>query len=111
MTLPPRISLLTLSLFVLLAVCASAAPFTPRGSDSPPPYGVGSTAWRFTSTLPQDATGVIELCYAEEGSAERILGRVDVRPFHSSSTEIPDVRILFTKTEVDGKPRLVLLVG
>jgi hypothetical protein len=104
-----RLKLAGLALLILTSLGASGAPFTPRGQDEP--YGVGTTAWRFASTLPQEAAGVIELCYVEDGSAERILGRVDVRPFRSSSSEIPNLRILFSKAEVDGKPRVVLIVG
>lgn len=100
---------LRIALFFIATAMAVAAPFTPLGPDEA--YGVGSTAWRFASSLSKDATGVIEICYAEEGSAERILGTVDVRPFRSSESKMPDLRILFTKTEIDGKEKVVLLVG
>jgi hypothetical protein len=94
---------------LFLATIASASPFTPLKPDEP--YGVISKAWRFASSLSQDANGVIELCYAEAGGAERVLGRVDVRPFQSSSPTVPDLRILFTTAEIEGKKRLILLVG
>src|SRR5664280_759973 len=92
-----------------LATVAFGAPFMPRAPDEG--YGIGSTAWRFVSSLSKDASGVIELCYAEEGIPERILGRVDVRPFRSSEEKMPDLRILFTKAEVEGKKMVILLVS
>ena len=67
--------------------------------------------WRFASSLSKEARGVIEFCYAEEGSAERVLGRLDVLPFQSSESKMPDLRILFTRAEVDGKKKVILLVG
>lgn len=90
-----------------------AAPFKPVTPDEPygEAYGVGTRSWRFASSLSHDATGTIEFFYVENGSAERMLGGVDVRPFQSSRTEAPDLRILFAKTEVDGRPRVVLLIG
>jgi hypothetical protein len=100
---------LCIPLFFAAAVAVIAAPFTPRGMDEA--YGVGCTAWRFVSHLPQDASGRIEICYAEEGSAARVLGTVEVRPFRSSEAKMPDLRILFTKAEIAGKPQVVLLVG
>ncbi len=85
------------------------APFKPIGPDER--YGVVSSSWRFASELSKDATGVIELCYAEEGSIVRVLGRVEVRPFDSSEAKMPDLRILFARAEIDGKKKIVLLVG
>jgi hypothetical protein len=97
-------------LLVLIATAAfAAAPFTPLQPDEG--YGVPSTAWRFASSLSKDATGVIEICYGEEGSTERVLGTVDVRPFLSSESKSPDLRILFTRTTLEGKEMVVLLVG
>ena len=93
-----------------LVTAAFGSPFTPR-----PPLeenlNVTTTMWRFASSLSKDANGVIEFCYAEEGSPERILGRLDVQPFRSSETKMPDLRILFTRTEVEGKKKVILLVG
>jgi hypothetical protein len=101
------------SLFTLLSLVfvsiGFTAPFKPVSPDER--YGVVSSSWRFASDLSQDADGTIELCYAEEGSAVRVLGRVEVRPFRSSDTKVPDLRILFAPAEVDGKRKIVLLVG
>jgi len=101
-------SFLTLLSLVLISV-GLAAPFKPVSPDEP--YGVVSSTWRFASDLSKDASGVIELCYAEEGSAVRVLGSVGVRPFRSSDMKIPDLRILFTTAEFDGTKKVVLLVG
>lgn len=103
-----KLFLYSLLTFVMASV-ASAAPFKPLEPDEA--YGVGSTAWRFASTLSKDAVGVIEICYAEEGSPEQVIGRVDVRPFRSSASKMPDLRVLFTKAKLDGSDRVVLIVG
>lgn len=100
---------LCVAFYLVMTLAVAAAPFMPRGPDEA--YGVGSTAWRFAANLSQDASGVIELCYAEEGRAERVLGTVEVRPFRSSEAKMPDLRILFTKADIDGKKQVVLLVG
>ena len=101
----------TLPVLLSLAITSTilAAPFTPVRPDEP--FGVLSNTWRFASNLSQDATGTIEVCYAEAGATERVLGRVELRPFRSSDAKSPDLRILFTKAEVDGKQMVVLLVG
>lgn len=103
------------SLLVTLTFTSAmfAAPFKPvaPGDLNGEPYGVGTRSWRFASSLSQEATGAIEVCYVETGSAERVVGRVDVRPFRTSRTELPDLRILFATTEVDGRKRIVLIVG
>lgn len=98
----------TLFTFVFAAVGFGAS-FTPRAPDEA--YGIGTSAWRFASSLSKDSNGVIELCYAEEGSAERILGSVDVRPFRSAEEKMPDLRILFSKAEIEGKKKVILLVS
>ncbi|HVT72000.1 MAG TPA: hypothetical protein VHD61_02610 [Lacunisphaera sp.] len=92
-----------------IATVSFGASFTPRAPDEG--YGIGSSAWRFASHLSRDATGVIELCYAEDGNAARVLGRVDVRPFRSSTEAMPDLRILFSKVEINGTRKVVLLVS
>lgn len=95
------------------STCVFAAPFKPVAPDEPygEAYGVGTRSWRFASSLSHDAAGTIEVCYAEAGSAERVLGRVEVRPYRSSRTEAPDLRILFAKGEVSARPHVVLVAG
>jgi len=88
---------------------ASAAPFTALPLDEA--YGVGTTAWRLASHLSRDATGTIELCYVENAGAVQVLGRVGVRPFTSSTAGMPDLRILFTRTQVNGTAKVVVVVG
>ena len=88
---------------------ASASPFTTLPLDES--YGVGTTAWRLASHLSRDATGIIELCYAEKAGPVQVLGRVGVRPFTSSTAVMPDLRILFTKAQVNGTAKVVLIVG
>ena len=102
-------NLLRALLTLAFASVAFGGSFTPRAPDEA--YGIGTSAWRFASSLSQESNGVIELCYAEEGSAEQVLGRVDVRPFRSSEQKMPDLRILFSKAEVDGKKKVILLVS
>ena len=88
---------------------ASASPFTALPLDES--YGVGTTAWRLASRLTKDATGTIELCYVEKAGPVQVVGRVGVRPFTSSTAGMPDLRILFTKTQVNGTAKMVLIVG
>lgn len=99
------------SLLLSLAITSAllATPFKPVAPDER--YGVISDTWRFASSLSHDATGMIEVCYAEVGSAERLLGRVELRPFQSSDAKSPDLRILFATAEVDGKKKVVLVVS
>jgi len=98
-------------LFLLSAASAAAAsnPFSPLPPDEA--YGVGTVTWRFASALLKEASGSIEIGYAEEGATERILGRVEVRPFRSSEKKMPDLRILFAKADVAGSKQVVLIVG
>jgi hypothetical protein len=93
----------------LFAASASAAPFASLPSSED--YGSETATWRFSSTLSPDATGTIELCYIEEGSAERVIGRVGVRPFRSSDPKKPELRLLFAKAESEGKKKVVLIVS
>lgn len=96
-------------LSLLLATSgAIGAPFTARAMDEK--YGVGTIAWRLASNLTRDATGSIELCYVER-DAPRVLGRVGLRPFTSTEPGMPDLRILFSKADVNGSPHVVLIVG
>jgi hypothetical protein len=90
-------------------VTVCGAPFTPRGSAES--FNVETTAWRFASSLSKDALGTIEFCYAEQGIPERVVGRVDVRPFRSSAANAPELRILFTRAEVDGHKKVIVLMG
>ncbi len=99
---------LVLALLALFATSASAAPFASLPSSEN--YGPGTTVWRFSSALSQDATGTIELCYIEEGSAERVIARVGVRPFRSSDPKTPELHLLFAKAESEGKKKVVLIV-
>ena len=92
-----------------LATAAFGAPFTPRQPEEN--FNATTNAWRFASSLSKEATGVIEFCYAENGSAEQVLGRVDIRPFQSSGPTAPDLRILFSRAEIEGHKKVVLLVG
>ena len=98
------------AVFTLAVASASlGASFTPRAPDEA--YGLRTSAWRFASSLSKDSRGSIDLCYSEEGGVERILGSVDVRPFRSSEEMMPDLRILFSKVEVDGKKMVMVLVS
>lgn len=107
---PSRIVMkLVLALLALFAAGASAAPFASLPSSED--YGSETTAWRFASSLSPDATGTIELCYIEEGSAERVIGRVGVRPFRSSAPKRPELHLLFAKAESEGKKKVVLIVS
>lgn len=101
---------MTCWLFLCIGVklCATS-PFKPLPSEQS--YGVTSATWCFASSLSKEATGIIELCYIEEGGKEQILGRVIVRPFRSSDEKMPDLRILYTTAEIDSRKMVVLVVG
>ena len=84
-------------------------PFAPLPPDEP--IGIAASFWRFSSALTQNSTGRIELCFAEEGKPERILGSVEIRPFVSSDSKLPDLRILFARDLASAERKVVLIVG
>ena len=98
------------ALFLAMAVAAGAAmPFVPLPQDEP--IGLAASIWRFSSSLTKDSSGRIEICYAEEGKSERVLGSVEVYPFDSSESKMPDLRILFARDLASSERKVVLIVG
>ncbi len=96
-------------LFLLLWGCCNAAPFSPLMPENH--YGVMASNWRFASSLSADATGTIEFVVITANGPERIVGRVEVRPFQSSESKIPDLHVLLTTAVVAGRKQAVLIAG
>src|SRR6187402_3615139 len=102
-------ALISICLLFASAIWCAATPFSPVPADNV--FGVGVTAWRFSSSLSADATGSIEVVLKPVSAPERVIGRIGVRPFESSEPKIPDMHVLFSTAKVDGRDRVVLIIG
>ena len=87
----------------------AAMPFTVLPPDEP--IGLDASIWRFSSSLTKDSAGRIEVCYAEQDEPEKIVGVVSVRPFVSSESKMPDLRILVARDMSSPQKKVVVIVG
>lgn len=105
-----KLKSILISLAVALTASTKAAmPFTALPADEP--IGLQASIWRFSSSLTKDSAGRIEICYAEIGQPEMLVGSVHVRPFVSSDTKMPDLRILVARDLSAPQKRVVVIVG
>ena len=84
-------------------------PFTALPQDEP--IGLEASIWRFSSSLTKDSSGQIEICYVEKGGPKKILGVVPVRPFVSSESKMPDLRILVARDMSSSERKVIVIVG
>jgi len=96
------LSFASLSLF-------AGSPFTAVRADDEK-YGEASIAWRFSSSLALTARGQIQLCYAESGRPERVLGAMPAL-LPILTQKVPDLRVLLTRSELESRKVVAVVFG